>query len=88
MARLQLEWRDAATSMSLSRQQVRIIALVMRGKSDKEIAAEMSLSKHTVRTYLNRIFTRLEVGDRIGLVLRIVTAAKPTCPLAKCPYKE
>jgi DNA-binding NarL/FixJ family response regulator len=88
MARLQFEWREAAIALGLSRQQVRIIALVMQGKTDKEIAAELSLSKYTVRTYLKRIFARLEVSDRIGLVLAIVAGSRPVCSHLRCPYKE
>jgi DNA-binding NarL/FixJ family response regulator len=86
--RMGREWRQAVRELGFSRQQARVIELVMRGKADKEIAAELSLSKHTVRTYLKRMFARLEVTDRNGLVLGIVAVGRLACPYAKCPYKQ
>lgn len=47
----------------------------MQSKSDKEIAGELRLAFPTVRTYLNRVFSRAGVEDRMQLVHRIYAIA-------------
>lgn len=69
-------WQRVANDLLLSPQQTRIVELILRGHQDKEIAAELSLSVPTVRTYLTRIFARTEVVDRMALVLRIFAMAQ------------
>lgn len=44
-------------------------ALIARGRSNNEIAAELHLSPMTVRTYVSRILTKLDARDRAGLVV-------------------
>lgn len=44
-------------------------ALIARGRSNDEIAAELHLSRMTVRTYVSRILTKLDSRDRAGLVV-------------------
>ena len=78
----------AARSLGLSPRQAKVAALIFRSKKDKEIAAALRLSQHTVRTYINRIFIRLGVNDRVGLVLRIVASCPPACTNESCPYKQ
>ena len=63
------EWDQVVRSLRLSSQQARIVGLILQGKQDKEIAAAMELSIWTVRTQLTRLFQRLDVGGRVGLVL-------------------
>ena len=65
------EWRFVIRKLRLSRQQARVLQLVVEGKRDKEVAAQMELRFSTVRTYLHRMFLRFGVEDRVGL-LRIV----------------
>jgi DNA-binding NarL/FixJ family response regulator len=69
-------WRAIAKELALSPQQIRIVEAILRGKQDKQIAAELGLSIPTVRTYLTRIFDRVEVEDRLRLVLRIFAMAQ------------
>jgi DNA-binding NarL/FixJ family response regulator len=65
------EWEEVVRELRLSPQQVRIVQFIFQGKRDKEIAAVMGLNIWTVRTHLTRIFVRLDIGDRVALVLRI-----------------
>jgi DNA-binding NarL/FixJ family response regulator len=60
-----------ARALELSGQQARIVELLLEGMTDKEIAAAMELKFSTVRTYLDRIFLRLGVDDRVELVLYV-----------------
>lgn len=43
--------------------------LIARGRSNDQIAAELHLSRMTVRTYVSRILTKLDSRDRAGLVV-------------------
>jgi len=72
----EITWRRVSEKLALSGQQLRIVELILRGRQDKEIAEELSVSFHTVRTYLRRIFDRTKVTDRIGLVLHIFALAQ------------
>ena len=55
-------------SHELSPRQQQIITLVALGLSDKEISAQLSLSQHTVRTYLDRLFQHLGCRSRARAV--------------------
>ena len=70
------EWQDVIRVLHLTPQQTGIVRLILQDKKDKEIAAEMRLNFWTVRTHLSRIFTRLGVDDRVGLVLRVFAVAR------------
>jgi two-component system response regulator DevR len=48
----------------LSRQELRVIALVTQGKTNKEIGIELSLSDKTVKNYLSNAMEKLQVGRR------------------------
>jgi len=72
----QATWQVIAEELQLSPQQTRIAELILCGYQDKEIAAELSLSVPTIRTYLKRTFDRIEVADRMGLVLHVFTRAQ------------
>jgi len=66
--------------LDLCPQQARVLELILRNSSDKEIAAEMQLKVSTVRTYLGRLFARLGVEGRLGLVLKIFALVHSDCP--------
>lgn len=50
--------------------------LVADGLSNRDIAHELSLSEHTVKNYLFRIFDKLGVSSRVELVLFAVSRAR------------
>ena len=64
-------WQHVINTLEFSPQQARVVSLILQGKQDKEIVAEMGLSRDTIRTYLRRVFDRLGVDDRVGVVLRV-----------------
>ena len=53
----------------ISHAEQRIITLVSRGLSNKEIASELSLSEGTVRNYLSNILEKLNLRDRTQLAI-------------------
>ena len=46
-----------------------VLRLIARGKANKEIADELSLSMPTVKTHIAHILTKLEVPDRTRAVI-------------------
>jgi DNA-binding NarL/FixJ family response regulator len=82
------DWDACVDALKLSPRQTAIVRLILRGKKDKEIAAEMGLSKYTVRTFLKRIFDRFDVSDRAALVLCVLANHRASCAHAECPHKK
>ncbi len=58
---------DRAAVPSLTRRERGVVALVARGRSNAEIAAELSLSQATIKTHVSRILNKLELRDRVQL---------------------
>jgi DNA-binding NarL/FixJ family response regulator len=56
---------------SLSPRLREVLALVLRGASNKVIAREMGLSEHTVKEYMSAILAHHGVGNRLELVLKL-----------------
>ncbi len=54
----------------LTEREREILALIARGRSNPEIAAELFLSLKTVRNHVTNIFSKLQVVDRAQAVLR------------------
>lgn len=52
--------------MNLSNREKEILALVAKGKPDKEIAALLCVSRRTVQTHMRRIFVKLQVSNRVA----------------------
>ena len=56
---------------SLSPREKLVADMVCAGLSNKQIALRSGLSEHTVSSYLRRIYVKLGVNSRIGLVIRL-----------------
>lgn len=82
----QSTWQAIAKTLEFSPQQFRIVELILRGQQDKDIATELGLSIFTVRTYIKRIFARIDVHDRLSLVLCIFSMAQEltSCKSCRC----
>ena len=77
------QWARIVATLRLSPQQANIAALILQGRRDKQIAYELGLSPATVRTHLRNTFTRLDLADRVELVLQIfAVAARPSAERA------
>lgn len=47
-----------------------MLELLAAGRSNKEIAAELSVSPNTVKTHVAKLFGKLEVSRRTEAILR------------------
>ncbi len=57
----------------LTPREEQVVALVAEGLSNREAAAELGLSEHTVKKYLLRIFDKLGISTRVELVLYAIS---------------
>jgi DNA-binding NarL/FixJ family response regulator len=53
----------------LSNREEDVVRLVVEGLGNREIAQRLSLSEHTIRNYLFKVFDKLGVSNRVELVL-------------------
>jgi DNA-binding CsgD family transcriptional regulator len=60
---------DARGTVLLSKRQQDIVRCITEGLTNREIAARLKLSEHTVKNYIFRIFDRLGVSTRVEMVL-------------------
>ena len=52
----------------LTEREVEILGLIARGMTNPEIAAKLFLSNHTIKTHINRIFTKTGSRDRAAAI--------------------
>jgi DNA-binding NarL/FixJ family response regulator len=52
----------------LSEREVEILQRVAYGASTREVAEDLGISTHTVKTHIDRIFEKLEANDRAQAV--------------------
>ena len=55
----------------LSRREEEVITLLLQGKSNKEIALLLGISKRTVDFHLKNIYAKLHVNSRVELILKL-----------------
>lgn len=59
-------------SLALSRRELDVVRLVVEGRSNDEIGAELAISARTVETHLRRLFERTGAASRTELATRAV----------------
>ena len=68
---LPAEWEMIARGLELSPRELQIVQHVCADEKDLAIAAQLSISAHTVHTHLKRIYWKVGVNSRVGLVVRV-----------------
>jgi DNA-binding NarL/FixJ family response regulator len=63
---------NAQGDQLLTPREEQVVALVAEGLSNRDVAAELRLSEHTIKKYLFRIFDKLGISTRVELVLYAV----------------
>lgn len=72
--------------LPLSRREQEVVLGVAEGLSNREIAARLGLTEHTVKNYLFRIFDKLGVSSRVEVVLYAFNMnSTPAPPRATAP---
>jgi DNA-binding CsgD family transcriptional regulator len=65
------EWQAIVKRLGLSRQQARVVELLLRCASQRQIAAALSISEPTLKTYMQRIFARTGTKSRMHLAMHV-----------------
>ena len=64
-------WRDLERSLGLSRRESQIVPALFDDLKESAIATHLGISRHTVHTYTERLYRKMGVSSRVGLVRRI-----------------
>ena len=72
----------------LSPREEEVMRLVTEGLGNREIAALMDLSEHTVKNYLFHIFDKLGISNRVELVLYAMSNPPKTAPPCLAEVKK
>jgi DNA-binding NarL/FixJ family response regulator len=95
-------WEEVGRSLKLSARELDVIRYVFADLKEAHIAEALGISRHTVRTYSERLYRKLGVASRVELVVRVVgeyvrlTAdpdndLPPICPhhaAGRCPLSD
>lgn len=82
------EWTAMSSQLGLSLRQSEICQLILSGKSDKQIAQELSIGIPTVRTHVSRLFQRFDLQDRHELVVYMFRQFRAECDAGGCPRRQ
>jgi DNA-binding NarL/FixJ family response regulator len=52
----------------LTRREAEILSMIARGMTNPDIAASLSLSAHTIKSHINRIFAKTGSADRAAAI--------------------
>lgn len=67
----QSTWQTLADRLQLSARELEIVQGIVCEQSETDIAVGLGISPHTVHSYLIRLYRKLGVDCRCGLVVRI-----------------
>jgi DNA-binding CsgD family transcriptional regulator len=62
--------RAALASLGITEREFEVLALLAAGRSNKEIAAKLSVSLNTVKTHVSRLFEKLGASRRTEAILK------------------
>lgn len=66
------EWPAISMDLRLTARESEVVVLLFQGRSCESIAHRLSIKSRTVRQFLEQVYRKLDVQDRVALVLRIV----------------
>ena len=92
-------WQTIARSLEFSGRELEIVRGIFEDRTEFAIAADLNISPHTVHTHVERLHHKLQVANRMQLVLRVMdeflkltlsghTNLPPICAnwqIGKCP---
>jgi DNA-binding CsgD family transcriptional regulator len=67
MTYVDVDYADSTAWTSLTRSERTLAALVAKGMTNRQVAAHLYISRHTVDAHLRHIFRKLGINSRVGL---------------------
>ncbi|HEX8912097.1 MAG TPA: response regulator transcription factor [Humisphaera sp.] len=64
---------ERASRGELSERERQVLEAIVRGRSNKEIAAELGISENTVKVHTTRVFEKLGVADRMEAITAAIS---------------
>ncbi len=61
--------RDSSERFHLTRRELDVVGLIVKGLSNREIAKQFDLSEETVKRHLSNIFNKLKLSTRLELAI-------------------
>lgn len=62
---------DVLSELGLTKREKEVLEEVIKGLSNKEIAAALYISEHTVKNHMTKIIRKLKVSDRSGAIAKV-----------------
>jgi DNA-binding NarL/FixJ family response regulator len=75
-------WEVIANSLRISDRELQIIQEIFDDRKESAIADDLTISVHTVHTHLERLYRKLGVSTRVGLVVCILSEYLSSLPPA------
>ena len=66
------QWARARAELALTRREIEVCRLVVRGLSNAELCHALFISHDTLRTHLKSIYRKAGAKDRASLILNVV----------------
>lgn len=66
-------WRRLRDSLKLSDRELQIVQGIFEDQKQECIAHNLGISPHSVNTYIQRVYTKLHIGSRPQLIVRVVS---------------
>lgn len=57
----------------LTKREIEVLELVVRGKNNPEISETLNISVNTVKAHCKSIFEKLEVNNRVDAVIKAIS---------------
>lgn len=68
------EWTEVGVQLTLSLRELEVVQLIFDGCTESQVAMELSISIHTVHTYIKRAYTKLNICDQRELIVKVFSA--------------
>ena len=74
------------TAFQLTSRESETVALLLKGLTSKEIAAEMSISPSTVKSFLKLVMVKVGASNRTGIIAKILGQASVVALFCELPW--
>ncbi|MGC8783449.1 MAG: helix-turn-helix domain-containing protein [Armatimonadota bacterium] len=75
-------------SVKLTKREIEVLSLIIEGRSSKEVADLLFVSKRTVDFHLANIYDKLQVSNRVQAFRRAASLGLIPFDTHKAPYAE